>query len=70
MDDFVTLSFHNRDADPEFTGIEQNTEMKVERSAVVHITRWYGGYCAGDDYDIKINGETVEKDINGEINFK
>lgn len=41
--------------------------MRVERAAAAAITRWYGAYNAGDDYDVLIDGEIVEKDINGEI---
>lgn len=61
MDDPVTLTFRNRDAIPEIA------EMRVDRSATADIARWYGGFHAGDDYDVLIDGEIVEKTINGEI---
>ena len=61
MPDIVTLSFVNR------TSGSASSSMKVEPAATADITRWYGAYCAGDDYDVLIDGEIVEKDINGEI---
>lgn len=60
MDDVVTLSFVNRDSG-------ETSEMNVPRDATRDIARWYGGYHAGDDYDVLINGEIVGKDINGHI---
>ena len=60
MTDTVSLSFVNRDAGSTDT-------MQVEAGAAPAIARWYGAYHAGDDYDVMIDGETVEKTINGEI---
>jgi len=60
MPDIVTMQFVNRDSAEEVV-------FQVERSATVWIARWYGGFCAGDDYDVLIDGEVVDKDINGEI---
>ena len=66
MDDLVTLKFVNRDGN--FTGPEpQVDEMKVSRASAHRVVQWFGGYCAGDDYDVIIDGETVEQDLNGEI---
>jgi len=61
MPEIVTLSFANR------TSQSASTTMRVEPDATVAIARWYGAFCAGDDYDVMIDGEIVEKDINGEI---
>lgn len=61
MTDAVTLSFVNR------TSASASTTMRVETGAAVAIARWYGAFCAGDDYDVLIEGEIAEKDINGEI---
>lgn len=61
MPDAVTLSFVNR------TSSSASASLKVDRSATIDIARWYGAFCAGDDYDVMIDGEIVEKDINGEI---
>lgn len=58
--DFATLTFINRVADTKH-------EFLVEREATHDIARWYGAYHSGDDYDVLIDGEPVEKDINGEI---
>lgn len=59
--DIVTLAFVNRDS------TSASTSMKVDRSAVEEIARWYGGFCGGDDYDVLVDGEIVEKDVDGEI---
>jgi hypothetical protein len=61
MPETVILSFVNRTSDTE------SASMKVETGAVSDIARWYGAYCAGDDYDVLVAGEIVDKDINGEI---
>lgn len=61
MPETVTLSFVNR------TSNFGSSQMEVEPGATSDIARWYGGYHAGDDYDVLIDGEIVEKDINGEI---
>jgi hypothetical protein len=65
-DDIVTLSFVNRSA-AGYGHPDPNHELRVDRNATGPIARWYGGYCGGDDYDVLIDGEVVEKDINGEI---
>ena len=66
MDDLVTLKFVNRDAG--FNGEDtQIDEMKVSRASAHRVVQWFGGYCAGDDYDVFIDGEIVDKDLNGEI---
>lgn len=66
MDDLVTLKFVNRDAG--FSGEDtQIDEMKVSRAAAHRVVQWFGGYCAGDDYDVLIDGKIVDKDLNGEI---
>ena len=60
MADLVTLEFDNRDSG-------EKASMKVEPSATSQIAEWYGAYHGGDDYDVSIDGEMVEKDINGRI---
>ena len=66
MDELVTLAFHNRTA-AGYGSPQANQEFRIDRSAAHTVAQWYGGYCAGDDYDVLIDGEIVEKDINGEI---
>lgn len=62
----VTLRFENRDAVDD--GLPaQIIEMRVSRAAVPHIMDWYGAFCAGDDYDVHINGRKQEMGINGEL---
>jgi predicted transcriptional regulator len=58
-DGFVTLAFDNRDNG-------EVISMRVERAAVRHIMDWYGAFCAGDDYDVFINGRKQAMGINGE----
>lgn len=66
MSDLVTLRFVNRDG--AFDGTTPQTdEMQVSRAAAHRVIQWFGGYCAGDDYDVFIDGELVETNINGEI---
>ena len=60
MDDFVTLTFRNRDA-------REDSELRVGRSDAHKVAQWYGGYHGGDDYDVLVDGEIVEQDLNGEI---
>lgn len=60
MDGLVTLAFVNRDSG-------QTSEMSVHRDATRDVARWYGGYHAGDDYDVLIDGAVVAKNVNGEI---
>jgi len=66
MSDLVTLKFVNRDAGFD-SGVLQVDEMQVSRASAHRVVQWFGGYCAGDDYDVIIDGETVETDINGQI---
>jgi len=61
MPETVVLSFVNR------TSGLASASMTVEAGATADIARWYGAYCADDDYDVLVDGETVDKDINGEI---
>ena len=65
-DDVVTLSFVNRSA-AGYGHPNPNHELRVDRAATAPIAEWYGGYCGGDDYDVLIDGEIVEKDIDGRI---
>ena len=58
----VKLAFDNRDAN-------SFTEMDVSPNACKLIAQWYGGYHAGDDYTVLIDGEKIEKDQNGEIEW-
>lgn len=57
----VTLTFLNRDA------VKQITTLTIARQDCERIARWYGAYCAGDDYDVLINGEKQTKDIDGTL---
>lgn len=66
MDDLVTLKFVNRDANFDGKG-PQTDEMKVSRASAHRVVQWFSGYCAGDDYDVIIDGEIVDKDMNGQI---
>ena len=62
----ATLRFENRTA----TGIGEDADivkLRVDREAVPQIMLWYGSHCAGDDYDVSINGQEVAKDQNGEF---
>jgi len=61
MPETVTLSFVNR------TSGSASASMTVEAGAVADIARWYGAYCAGDDYDVLVDGDAIDRDINGEI---
>lgn len=63
MADLVQLEFVNRDK----PGPDIKDELTVDRKAAHHIARWYGAYHGGDDYDVLVDGEIVEKDLNGEI---
>lgn len=63
----VTLAFVNRDATGEDNDEAQTVELRVDREAVPHIMEWYGAFCAGDDYDVLINGVKYETGINGEF---
>lgn len=65
-DDIVTMKFVNRSA-LEYGSPEADHVLRVDRVATRAIAQWYGGYCGGDDYDVLIDGEIVEKDLNGEI---
>ena len=56
----VTLTFENRTA-------EDTIDLRVARSAVPKIMEWYGAYCAGDDYTVKVNGQIQPQGINGEL---
>ena len=56
----VKLKFANRTA-------EETITLTVDRTAVSHIMNWYGGYYAGDDYDVFINGTKQSLGINGEL---
>lgn len=60
MEHPVLLSFNNRTA----KGV---TILSVGREDCEPIARWYGAYHAGDDYEITINGISIEKDIDGAI---
>jgi len=64
--EIVTLSFVNRTA-AEYEHPDPNHDLRVDRAATGTIAQWYGGYCGGDDYDVLIDGEIVEKDVNGMI---
>ncbi|MFZ3482027.1 hypothetical protein [Sphingomonas sp. 3-13AW] len=61
MPETVTLSFVNR------TSGAASASMTVEAGATADIARWYGAYCAGDDYDVFVDGDVVDKDVNGAI---
>lgn len=66
MSDLVTLNFVNRDGAFDGTTPEID-EMQVSRASAHRVVQWFGGYCAGDDYDVLIDGEIVETDLNGQI---
>jgi len=56
----VTLTFENRTAG-------NSVSLRVARAACSPIMDWYGAYCAGDDYDVLINGRKQTLGINGEL---
>lgn len=56
----VTLTFENRTAG-------NSVSLRVSRTACPPIMDWYGAYCAGDDYDVLINGKKQALGINGEL---
>lgn len=64
-DRIVTLSFENRTA----AGYSPSSSsaMRIEAKSAHLVAQWYGGYHGGDDYDVMIDGEIVEQDLNGEI---
>ena len=70
-DRIVTLSFENRDAADFSASLGQesgsSTQIRVEAKSAHLVAKWYGGYQGGDDYDVMIDGEIVEHDLNGEI---
>ena len=66
MDEIVTLTFDNRSA-AEYGHPEARQELRVDRAGAALVAQWYGGYCGGDDYDVLVDGQIVEKDANGEI---
>ena len=68
----VKLTFINYDA---FQGIEDFIkdkavphvkEIECSYASVPTIMAWYGGYHAGDNYQVMIDGVKIPKDINGE----
>lgn len=56
----VKLEFYNADANPPVQ------RLNVSRDSVEVIMVWYGGFYAGDDYAVMIDGVEVPKDLNGE----
>jgi hypothetical protein len=55
------LQFFNKDAIPRVV------EVQVSTASVKPIMAWYGGYHAGDDYMVMVDGVEVQKDLNGEL---
>lgn len=66
MSDLVTLRFVNRTTYDGTDGPEID-EMQVSRASAHRVVQWFGGYCAGDDYDVLVDGQIVETDMNGQI---
>jgi hypothetical protein len=57
----VEIKFTNSDAKPKVTTIN------CDKASCADIAAWYGCYFSQDRYNIKINGEIVKKDQNGEL---
>lgn len=57
----VKLSFTN------ITSREASDDLWIEQEKAHLVARWYGAYCAGDDYEIRINNRIIPHDLNGEI---
>ena len=57
----VELCFVNRNA------VERVVTIKTRKCDVPYIMRWYGAFYAGDDYEVRLNGEPVKKDRDGEL---
>lgn len=53
----VTLTFINRTAGE--NGATEVVKMQISRDAVEIVMDWYGAFCAGDDYDVLVNGRKV-----------
>jgi hypothetical protein len=57
----ATLKFVNQDATPK----EQIIEL-ASAASVDPVIQWYGGYFAGDDYEVFLNDRRIATDQNGE----
>ena len=55
------LVFTNSDAIPKVTTIF------CDRASVPGVMAWYGAYYSGDRYSVTFDGNTVNKDQNGEM---
>jgi hypothetical protein len=55
----LKLTFVNYDA------VDGMTEIECDRVSVIPIMTWYGGYHAGDNYEVIIDGEKILTDHNG-----
>lgn len=42
-------------------------EVRCTRASCPTIMQWYGAFCAGDDYDVLIDGIKQQIDLNGEL---
>lgn len=57
----VELAFMNLDATP------SRTAFQISPDGIAPVMSWYGGYHAGDEYTVTVDGRPVEKDENGEL---
>lgn len=57
------LTFENKDASPE----ESRHSFDVAAEAIPVIMQWYGGFHAGDEYTVTVDGKEVYTDRNGEL---
>lgn len=55
------LTFVNQDASPKIAAVH------CSPGSVPAIMAWYGAYHAGDRYTVKLDGQKLEKDRNGEL---
>jgi hypothetical protein len=55
------LQFINKDA------ATSAVSLSVSTNSIKPIMAWYGGYHAGDDYVVMVDGVEVQKDLNGEL---
>ncbi|QEP29843.1 hypothetical protein HYP99_gp045 [Sinorhizobium phage ort11] len=55
------LKFVNQDATP------KTVVLHVATEAIPYIMSWYGGFFAGDDYKVFVDGKEISKDINGNL---
>lgn len=56
----VRLEFINYDA-----GLDKAEQTTIHCQEFKQVMEWYGAFCAGDDYDVFIDGKPVQVDMNG-----